>query len=465
MAPPLLRELGTAMVETGSWRHLGGGRKGLFLILRYVFIIAASYLLLFHKEDVVIPPIGAFMIAAALASNLFLSFLSPENLFAWYVEAPVLIGDTLWVSWALHSTGAIGQEFFLLYFFVLFLAATGESLLMVVLGTTAVTIANVYLVAEHSILAPTYLLRIVFFFSVAMFYGYVLSQIRKERQRADRGFAWARELEAKVEQRTEALRRLYDESLVANRLKSEFVANMSHELRTPLHIIMGYAEMLLGLEQPPADDGRLMLRRIQDAAANLLQLVNSVLDLGKLDAGRVPVASQTVSLTQFVTQLQRRDRVTRSPNLRLEWDVVPDLPSIETDPTKLTSIIDNLINNAIKFTASGSVTVRVRNVAAEQQAEFQVEDTGRGIEEQELSRIFEPFYQVNGAGPHPAGGVGLGLAIVQRYLTLLGGTISVRSRVGEGATFTVRLPYRNEHAGDGGPESKDPESYSPQVAA
>jgi signal transduction histidine kinase len=453
--------------ETGSWRHLGGGRKGLFLILRYVFIIAASYLLLFHRPDVMVPPIGAAMIAAALASNIFLSFLSPRSLFAWYVEAPVLIGDTLWVSWALHSTGAIGQEFFLLYFFVLFLAASGESLLMVVLGTTAVTVANVYLVAEQSVLAPTYLLRIVFFFSVAMFYGYVLSQIRKERQRADRGFAWARELEAKVEQRTEALRRLYDESLVANRLKSEFVANMSHELRTPLHIIMGYAEMLLGLDQPPVDDGRLMLRRIQDAAGNLLQLVNSVLDLGKLDAGRVPVMSQTVSLTQFATQLQRRDRVPRSPAVRIEWDVAPDLPSIETDSTKLTSILDNLINNAIKFTAAGSITVRARNVPAEREVEFQVEDTGRGIDETELSRIFEPFYQVNGAVAHPCGGVGLGLAIVQRYLTLLGGSIAVRSRVGEGATFTVRLPYRNERSSEASAASRatEPESRRAQVAA
>jgi signal transduction histidine kinase len=297
-----------------------------------------------------------------------------------------------------------------------------------------------------------------------MFYGYVLSQIRKERQRADRGFAWARELEAKVEQRTDALRRLYDESLVANRLKSEFVANMSHELRTPLHIIMGYAEMLLGLEQPPAEDGRLMLRRIQDAAGNLLQLVNSVLDLGKLDAGRVPVVNQTVVVSHFVTQLQRRDRLPRSPGVRMEWDFAAQLPSIETDLTKLTTVLDNLINNAIKFTAVGSVTVRVRDLPADNRVEFQVEDTGRGIDERELSRIFEPFYQVSGAVTHPSGGVGLGLAIVQRYLTLLGGSISVRSRVGEGATFTVRLPYRNERAADGA-ASADSASCRPQIAA
>ena len=455
------------MIEEGSWRHLGGGRKGLFLILRYVFIIAASYLLLFHKRDAVVPPVGAFMIAAALASNIFLSFLPPRSLFAWYVEAPVLIGDTLWVSWALHTSGAIGQEFFLLYFFVLFLAATGESLLMVVLGTTAVTIANVYLIADATVLAPAYLLRIVSFFSVAMFYGYVLSQIRKERQRADRGFAWARELETKVEERTEALRRLYDESLVANRLKSEFVANMSHELRTPLHIIMGYAEMLIGLDEPPADDGRLMLRRIQDAAGNLLQLVNSVLDLGKLDAGRVPVVTQTVSLTQFVTQLRRRDRLVRSPGVRIEWDLAPDLPSIETDPTKLTSIVDNLINNAIKFTSAGSVTVRARDLPAERQVEFEVQDTGRGIDERDLARIFEPFYQVNGAVAHPFGGVGLGLAIVQRYLMLLGGQIEVRSRLGEGATFTVRLPYRFDRTAQASPASGtgDREPRHPQIAA
>jgi signal transduction histidine kinase len=208
-----------------------------------------------------------------------------------------------------------------------------------------------------------------------------------------------------------------------------------------------------------------MLRRIQDAAGNLLQLVNSVLDLGKLDAGRVPVMTQTVSLAQFTTQLQRRDRVPRAGNVRMEWDFPPDLPSIETDPTKLTSVLDNLINNAIKFTAAGSVTVRARNVPAERQVEFQVEDTGRGIDESELSRIFEPFYQVSGAVAHPVGGVGLGLAIVQRYLTLLGGSISVRSRVGEGATFTVRLPYRNQRPAESTSRGNEAEPCPPQIAA
>src|SRR5262249_23282960 len=103
------------MLDDNQFRHLGGGRKGLFLLLRYLFIVAASYLLIFQAPAVTATP--ALMIAVALASNVALSMLPPAYVFSWYVEAPVMVADTLWVSWALHSTGTTGQEFFLLYFF------------------------------------------------------------------------------------------------------------------------------------------------------------------------------------------------------------------------------------------------------------------------------------------------------------------------------------------------------------
>ena len=106
-------------------RHFGGGRKGLFLTLRYLFIIAASYLIIFHAPHENVGPMQALMIALALASNLAISLMRVETLFSWYVEVPIITADTLWVSWALMSTGAIGGDFFLLYVFVLFLAATG----------------------------------------------------------------------------------------------------------------------------------------------------------------------------------------------------------------------------------------------------------------------------------------------------------------------------------------------------
>jgi signal transduction histidine kinase len=427
------------MPRGSEFRHLGGGRKGLFLLLRYLFITAASYLLIFQSPGAVGPG-PALMIAMALASNVALSFVPARYVFSWYVEAPVLVADTMWVSWALHSTGTTGQEFFLLYFFVLFLSALGESLTMVLLGSTAVSAANVYFTAEAAVWSAPQLLRIAFFYTVALFYGHVLGQIRRERQRADRGFAWARELEATVAERTEDLRRLYEESLAASRLKSELVANMSHELRTPLNVIIGYGEMLLDRTAAPAEREReSMTRRICESARALLHLVDSVLDLGKLESGRMPVASEEVPLDRFLAALRGRERLAPAPGVELVWRIAPGLPVIETDASKLTAVLDNLINNAIKFTATGAITVSARELGGER-VELSVADTGPGIDERHLERIFEPFHQVEGADRRAYGGVGLGLAIVQRYVALLGGEISVRSKVGVGTTFVVTLP-------------------------
>lgn len=440
----------SGMIDESGFKHLGGGRKGLFLLLRYLFIIAASYLLIFQGPHAQLVPMHAVMIAVALASNVALSMVAQELIFAWYVEAPVLIADTLWVSWALHSTGTGGQELFLLYFFVLFLAALGESLLMVLLGSTLVSATNVYFTAGDSLWTSPYLLRIAFFYTVALFYGHVISQIKRERQRADKGFAWAKELEAKVALRTAELSRLYNEALAASRLKSEFMANMSHELRTPLAIIMGYAEMLLDKNVVLAEEEReRMTARIFEAAREQAHLVEGVLDLGKAESGRMPMDNQPVRLVRFITDLQERQRMPLHDGAVLQWQVAPNLPLVETDPAKLGVVLDNLINNAIKFTAAGSITIRVHDLPDREQVEFSVEDTGSGIDERDLRRIFDAFYQVDGSPTRAHGGVGLGLAIVRSYVSLLHGDITVRSVLGAGSTFTVTLPYRPPSPGDG----------------
>jgi signal transduction histidine kinase len=424
-----------------EFRHLGGGRKGLFLLLRYVFILSSSYLLVFEAGSMISAPV-ALMIAAALASNVVLSFVPQGLVFSWYVEAPVLVADTLWVSWAIHTTGTSGQEFFLLYFFILFLAALGESFVMVVAGSTLASLANLYWASRETFWSEAQLLRIVFFYTVALFYGYVLGEIKRERQRADRGFAWARELENRVAERTAELSRLYHGARAASQLKSEFLATISHELRTPLHIIGGYAEMLLedGPRLPEKERERLAAR-ILSAAQSQAHLVESVLDLGRAEAGKMPVETRLLRLDRFVEMLRAQPRPPLAGGVTLEWRVESDLPLIETDPDKLTTILDNLINNAIKFTERGHILVSIDDVPDREEIEFRVEDTGPGMAESDLSTIFEPFRQVDGTPARRHGGAGLGLAIVHRYVAMLKGAVSVHSRIGVGSTFLVRLPY------------------------
>jgi len=186
-----------------SLRHLGGGRKGLLLLLRYVFIAAASYLLLFREPGELPSPTLAFVIASALASNVALSFVPVRHLLSWYLAASVLVVDTLWVSWALHATGADGQGFFLLYSFVVFLSMLGGNLPVMLVGSGLVFAANFVSESPATMFTSAHLLHLVFLYTVALFYGHVLGQVRHERARADRGFAWARELEVKVAERTE----------------------------------------------------------------------------------------------------------------------------------------------------------------------------------------------------------------------------------------------------------------------
>jgi signal transduction histidine kinase len=185
-----------------------------------------------------------------------------------------------------------------------------------------------------------------------------------------------------------------------------------------------------------------MVTRIRESARGLMQLVDSVLDLGRLESGKMPVANQAVALGRLARDLRSRERMPLAPGVVLRWEIDPGLPVVETDQAKLAVILDNLINNAIKFTAAGSITVAIRDRPARQQVELRVDDTGPGIDEQSLPTIFEPFHQLDGSSERSYGGVGLGLAIVQRYVALLGGEITVRSKPGRGTSFVVSLPYR-----------------------
>jgi signal transduction histidine kinase len=232
----------------------------------------------------------------------------------------------------------------------------------------------------------------------------------------------------------------------ANRLKSEFLATMSHELRTPLNIIIGYQEMLLDEQQShPTPQQVSLLQRLGQSARQLHELIGALLDVSRLEAGRLPVEEKTVQVAELVQDIEVETRGLRdATNLSFTWNVDSQLPAVLTDPLKLKIILKNLIGNAVKFTPEGSVTVDAHPRAGG--VEISIADTGVGIAPEERETIFEPFHQLENGREQKHQGVGLGLYIVRRMLELLGGAISVDSTPGHGSTFRVWLPQDASHS-------------------
>jgi len=235
-----------------------------------------------------------------------------------------------------------------------------------------------------------------------------------------------------------------DEALAASHAKSAFLATMSHELRTPLNAIIGYSE-LIGEEYeslPLTED----VDRILDASHHLLELINGVLDLSKIEAGRMDVYYETITVDALIRSIADtvRPTIERNKN-RLVLDLGQALGTIESDLTKLRQILLNLASNAAKFTDSGTVEIvaaESRDAEGRSGLEITVRDTGIGISPEHLDTIFNPFTQADASTTRRFGGTGLGLAITRRFAEMLGGRIDVTSTVGAGSCFRLWLPRR-----------------------
>jgi signal transduction histidine kinase len=249
-------------------------------------------------------------------------------------------------------------------------------------------------------------------------------------------------LEEKVEARTQRLQALNTELEEANRLKSEFLATVSHELRTPLNVIMGYASMMGdGEAGPVTDEQRDLLTAVQRYSKLQLDLITNVLDFSRLASGKVSMRIERFSLSSVLQDLYALNfpRLAER-DVRLLVDVTTGLPELETDRVKVQEIIHNLIDNAIKFTEHGSITVRAFVGLVRGHVVVEVTDTGVGIPPDEVPHVFEEFRQVGESSTRRTGGVGLGLSIVKGLVGVLGGRISVQSVLGNGSTFRVELP-------------------------
>jgi two-component system sensor histidine kinase BarA len=245
-------------------------------------------------------------------------------------------------------------------------------------------------------------------------------------------------LDVKVGQLAESNVALYE----SNRLKSEFLANVSHELRTPLNSILGFAELLKDVTAADLKSTR-YVQNILQSGKNLLELINDLLDLAKIEAGRMEVRSEPVSLNDLFEGLSNVLKpVTEPKALTLESHVSADVPILETDPPKLQQVLYNFLSNAFKFSPHGGAVRMSAECDPDRTVRIEVADDGPGIDPSQQSLIFEKFRQIDGSVTRQHSGTGLGLAISKELTALLGGTIGVRSTPGQGATFWIRLPYQ-----------------------
>ena len=232
----------------------------------------------------------------------------------------------------------------------------------------------------------------------------------------------------------------------ATERKSAFLASMSHELRTPMNAIIGFTRLVLRREQALSERNRENLAKVSTSANHLLGLINEVLDLSKIEAGRMDVQAEPFDVKQLIASCCTTVAPLVKENVKLEYGISDEIGEANTDGRRLRQIVINLLSNGLKFTEEGHV-----KVAASQEKTsliIAVSDTGIGIPPDVLNTIFDEFQQVKGSDQQK--GTGLGLAITRRFAELLGGTISVESQMGKGSTFTVRIPlvYKAEKTGD-----------------
>ena len=255
---------------------------------------------------------------------------------------------------------------------------------------------------------------------------------------------WITVLPIYVTKLLKKLERSLNSEKQANQTKSQFLANMSHELRTPLNAIIGYSAML---EEDAIDDKNYEsagdLKKIQSAANHLLHLINEILDLSKIEAGKMELYYESFEVVPLIEGVV----ATIQPNLdknniKLDTQIDKDINTINADITRLRQILLNILGNACKFTQNGTISLSVIKTKHERWNEitFSISDTGIGMNKEQLNKLFSPFVQADDTTTRKYGGTGLGLTISKHFCEMMGGAITARSEMGAGSVFTIKLP-------------------------
>lgn len=414
---------------------LSGSRP--FLILRYTLIIATAYLLLVEREFVMPAPGIMLLIVAALASNVFIAQLPPHVTKRGGFSAAVILGDTLWITTALLYSGQFEADFFYLYFFVLLLAAVGESLQVIALTAMVVCAAYLYVLNANGTVLSLWqspsLIRLPFLFTTAAFYGYLIDRSRRDQRRA-REQAYA-DLERLVAQRTADL-------TATNHELSAFAYSVSHDLRAPLRAIDAFSQALLEDYGDVIDPhGQDYLRRVRANAGRMSQLIDDLLQLSRLT--RAEMHSEPIDLSSMaraiVADLQRSD-ATRTVTFNIEAGVVA-----HGDPRLVRVLLDNLLGNAWKYTSRHpTAQIGFGRTTDNGEVVYFVRDDGAGFDPAYADKLFRPFQRLHTMEEFE--GAGVGLATAQRVVRRHGGRIWADAAPEQGATFFFTLPTVSEES-------------------
>jgi signal transduction histidine kinase len=268
--------------------------------------------------------------------------------------------------------------------------------------------------------------------------------IEEQKEQVERAHKIAQAERKSAEEARAAAEEAREAAESASKAKSAFLANMSHELRTPLNAIIGYSELLQEEATDAGYDDMIPdLQKINTAGKHLLRLINTVLDLSKIEAGKMDLFIETFEIEDLVDEVAgtAEPLVGKNGN-KFVLKMLPDLGKLKGDVTKLKQVLLNLIGNAGKFTEKGTITLNVRRERDFEGnwIEFRVIDTGIGMKPEQLAKLFQAFTQADAATTRKYGGTGLGLVLARRFTEMMGGTIGVKSEFGKGTQFTVRLP-------------------------
>jgi len=463
--------IGTSADVSWSWEGLDLPKKATLIRVRWPFTILCSCLLLYSESGFLSLPALYGFVVLYLLSNCVLYFVDERFFDSFYLFTPLVAFDTLFLTASLAVNGRASADFYVVCFATIFLCCICRDMRgLVGVAVLSPLLYGYFLLGSTDRVEPTIYLRVIFPFVIALFYGYfaqverLQAKLEKQTELAARTARFSAEAEAQAAEKALLLGELQQtmQSLdKATRVKEEFLGMMSHELRTPLNVVMGYArlmnERVLGDMNSMQEEA---VAKIMSRARDQLTMITDILEVASIESEDRLSFGYEVNLPALLDDLKARYEVPERKEVVLVWDYPADLPVVRTDAEKLKHALQNVINNALKFTHSGAVTISVRPVSdqppgpsalpqgsegtAELEGrcvEFRVTDTGIGIAEEHLPQIFDSFHQIDSSDTRRYGGVGMGLYVVKKLAVILGARLQVTSAPGQGSTFTLMLPY------------------------